>query len=223
MNNIETTLGRLATLYPWAVTVLARRGLDFCCGHETTLARACAERGLDPEEVLRELQATAPEMEEAQAADRWDERPIPELVGHILERYHAPLPEELDRLAALARKVESVHGAKPDCPVGLADLLDEVRASVGSHLDKEERILFPLILEGRGSLAHMPIRVMTQEHEDHGRNLARIRSLTGDLRVPEHACASWRDLYASLARLELDLMVHIHLENSILFPRVLNE
>jgi regulator of cell morphogenesis and NO signaling len=95
------------------------------------------------------------------------------------------------------------------------------RAAVDSHLAKEEQILFPLILSGRGKTAHMPVQVMMQEHEDHGQNLQRIRELTSNLQIPDYACASWRELYRSLAQLEVELMDHIHLENNILFPRVL--
>jgi regulator of cell morphogenesis and NO signaling len=41
--------------------------------------------------------------------------------------------------------------------------------------------------------------------------------------VPEEACAKWRELYRALAELERELMEHIALENSVLFPRALEE
>jgi regulator of cell morphogenesis and NO signaling len=37
--------------------------------------------------------------------------------------------------------------------------------------------------------------------------------------VATGACATWRALYAGLAQLETELMLHIHLENNILFAR----
>ena len=100
-------------------------------------------------------------------------------------------------------------------------MLDDVRLAVESHLAKEEQILFPLILAGRGPMAHMPVQVMVHEHRDHGQNLERIRKITADFKVPEQACASWRELYRALGELEVELMDHIHLENNILFPRAL--
>jgi regulator of cell morphogenesis and NO signaling len=121
----------------------------------------------------------------------------------------------------LAGQVERAHVDKPDCPRGLSDLLADVQAAVESHLSKEEKILFPLILAGRGQTAHMPVQAMIHEHEDHGQNLIRIRKLTKDLKLPEYACASWRELYRALGELEVELMDHIHLENNILFPRAL--
>jgi regulator of cell morphogenesis and NO signaling len=69
----------------------------------------------------------------------------------------------------------------------------------------------------------MPIRVMLQEHDDHGANLARTRALTTDFVPPPEACTTWRALYGALEKLEADLMEHIHLENNVLFPRALGD
>jgi regulator of cell morphogenesis and NO signaling len=68
-----------------------------------------------------------------------------------------------------------------------------------------------------------PIHVMEGEHDEHGRNLTRIRALTNNLTPPAEACATWRALYLRLGTLEAELMDHIHLENNVLFPRALRE
>ena len=96
-----------------------------------------------------------------------------------------------------------------------------MQASALQHLEKEERILFPAILDGAGPALAGPVHCMEAEHTDHGENLAATRALTNDLRAPAEACTTWRALYEGLASLERDLMEHIHLENNVLFPRVL--
>jgi regulator of cell morphogenesis and NO signaling len=218
MISTDQSLGDLVAANPGAAKVFRRYGLDYCCGGWQSLAQACAAEGVDAEVVLRELEITAAAEEEEA---RWDQRPIDGLIQHILDRYHAPLRTKLPRMVDLAAHVARVHADKPDRLAELASLLSDVRVAVESHLAKEEQILFPLILSGRGHNAHMPIQVMLQEHEDHGRNLRRIREVTKSLQLPPHACASWRELYWSLAELEVELMDHIHLENDILFPRAL--
>ena len=220
MMSADKTLGELVTATPAAAKVLQHHGLDFCCGGTQSLEHACQTVGLDPDAVLREIDSL-PTVKEDNT--RWDQQPLINLVQHILKRYHEPLKGEIPRLVALAVKVEEVHAGKPDCPAGLSRLLTEIQTAVESHLAKEEQILFPLIAAGQGRNAHMPIQVMLQEHEDHGRNLRRIREMTHELKAPEYACASWRELYRALAALEADLMDHIHLENNILFPRALAE
>jgi regulator of cell morphogenesis and NO signaling len=218
MPTTETTLGDLVTEQPQAARVLHRFGLDYCCGGHRTIGTACEEKGVDPRDLLRQVEEEAAP---AEPMPTWDLAPLDELIQHILTRYHQPLREELPRLVTLAERVERRHGDKAECPVGLSSLLREVMASVESHLTKEEKILFPAIEAGRGSMARMPIRAMIHEHEDHGRNLVRIRQITNDLDLPPSACATWRELYRALGELEVDLMDHIHLENNILFPRAL--
>jgi regulator of cell morphogenesis and NO signaling len=213
----HTTLADLAVTHPAASRVFLRHGLDFCCHGARPLAEACQPRGLAPEALLAEIAA-----EQATAADvRWDERPIPELVDRLVGHYHRRLREELPELVALAAKVEARHADKASCPRGLRAHLEAVHLSVTDHLAKEEMVLFPMILAGRGAMAARPIHVMEAEHVDHGENLALTRRLTADLTPPAEACASWRALYLRLRALEAELMEHIHLENNVLFRRVL--
>jgi len=218
MNENKSTLGHLAARHPAAAKVFYRYGLDYCCGGAESLESACSRLGLNPEAVLAEIDESRPLS--ADTAD-WNERPLGELIEHILSRYHVPLRAELPRLIGLADAVERVHAENASCPRGLAAHLRRMRDAVEGHLEKEEQILFPLLLAGRGAMAHMPIRVMSEEHEDHGQNLRRLHQLTAEFTLPEEACASWRELYRSLAVLEEELMNHIHLENNVLFPRAL--
>jgi regulator of cell morphogenesis and NO signaling len=216
--SVATTLADLAVSHPSASRVFHRYGLDFCCHGSRPLADACAERGLDADRVVAEI-AT----EEASASDqpRWDERPIPELVDHIVRFYHLRLRAELPELVSLAAKVETRHAEKASCPRGLRAHLEEVHRAVLEHLAKEEQILFPMIVGGRGRMAAGPIGMMESEHDDHAEALRRTRRLTADLVAPEEACPTWRALYLRLGQLESELMDHIHLENNVLFRRVL--
>lgn len=215
---ISEPLARLATTRPAAARVFHRHRLDFCCGGERTLDEACRAAGLDPELLAREIEALEGRSEPGL---RWDERPLNELIDHILTRYHEPLREELPRLAAMASKVERVHADKPHAPHGLARHLGAMIEAVEDHLEKEEQILFPAIRAGHGQGLSMPIHVMEQEHDDHGASLRRIRALTADLVPPPDACTTWRTLYVGLEEFERELMDHIHLENHVLFPRSL--
>lgn len=198
-----------------------RHHLDFCCGGRRSLADACQRRGLDPAQILREL---ADEAQRGGDATRWDARPQAELVDHIEQHYHAAHRRDLPALIDAARKVERVHADKPDVPAGLGELLVAFARDLEQHMMKEERGLFPLLRRGaRGETVYLPVRMMEADHDTHGLELAEIRRLTGDLRVPAGACATWRALYEGLAHLEAELMQHIHLENNILFSRATRE
>jgi regulator of cell morphogenesis and NO signaling len=49
-------------------------------------------------------------------------------------------------------------------------------------------VLFPMILQGQGGMAGMPIGVMRGEHDDHGVSLRRLEALTQDITLPPDAC-----------------------------------
>ncbi|MFQ5790260.1 MAG: iron-sulfur cluster repair di-iron protein [Acidobacteriota bacterium] len=218
----ENTLRDIAVEHPLSTRVLERHGIDFCCGGGVTLQQACERRGLDTETVLNEIRREIAET--GVSATRWDEEPLTALVEHILNDYHAPLREELQRLESMARKVYEVH--QDEEPGMLGELLKVVlglKVELEQHMLKEEQILFPMIQQGQGWQAEGPVSVMRQEHEEAGAALEKLRKLTKDYEVPEKACTSWRALWAGLEALEKALHQHIHLENNILFPRALKE
>jgi regulator of cell morphogenesis and NO signaling len=216
--NASITLAELAVTHPAAARVFRRHRLDFCCGGRRPLDEVCSERQLDAGAILAAIVEEDPLVTDQQ---RWDQAPLKSLVEHIVTIYHARLREQLPALIALARRVEVRHGDKAPCPRGLAGHLEAMHDAVRDHLQKEEQILFPLIVAGMGSRAGGPVLAMELEHERHGEDLAEIRRLTDDLSPPDEACTTWRALYLGLQQLEQELMEHIHLENNILFRRAL--
>jgi regulator of cell morphogenesis and NO signaling len=213
-----TTLAELTVAHPAAARVFYANRLDFCCGGRRSFADACQERGLDANAILREIK-------EADAltgpAARWDLAPLPAVVDHIVNRYHRRLRASLPHLVDMARTVETRHGDRVSCPVGLTTLLEHVQRSIFEHLEKEEAILFPVIVYRTGAPVAAPVSMMEKEHEHHKGDLMRIRALTADLTPPAEACTTWRALYTGLQQLEQELMEHIHLENNVLFRRAL--
>jgi len=215
----ETTLSDLAVTCAGASRVFYKYGLDFCCHGNVSLKKTCDRKGIDSEMLVEEIQQEVQTVNEPFI--RWDEEPLDELIGHILKRFHEAHRREFPRLIEMAKRVEAVHGTKGDCPRGLQDCLEQMFIELERHMQKEERILFPMIGEGRGALAITPVHVMEQEHEEAGENLARVRRLAHDFLAPDEACATWCALYHRLAEFEEELMQHIHLENNVLFPRAL--
>jgi len=113
----------------------------------------------------------------------------------------------------------------------VASIFSEMSDEILEHTAKEELVLFPFMrlldqdqggLKGRPcapfSTVAKPVSCLESEHEDAGAALMQLRQLTDQYTAPEGACASWQALLAGLAHLDQDLRVHIHKENSILFP-----
>ena len=218
--NAQTTLADLAVTHAGASRVFHRYGLDFCCHGNVSLKDVCEKRGIDFAKITEEIGAE--DAVDNESFDRWDERPLDALIDHILKRFHESHRSEIPRLIEMAERVEKVHHDKATCPKGVAGVLHEMQGELGQHMMKEEQILFPMILSGQGSMATGPVQVMEHEHEEAGKNLARLRELTSDYDPPEEACKTWRALFLGLGQFEKDLMQHIHLENNVLFPRALS-
>jgi len=206
------TVAEIAAVLPGSTAVFRRHKLDFCCGGEARLADAAAMRRADLATVEAELAAL--EMPELPAPAS-----TPDLIALILIRYHAVHRHELTKLVRLAWRVEAVHGDNPDCPRGLAELLDAIGTELEHHMQKEEQVLFPMMIRGGAPMIGQRIAVLRHEHENHGLHLHALAALTRDATPPHGACTTWRALYAGVRKLTDDLIEHIHLENNVLFPR----
>lgn len=227
------TVREVVQQHPAAVPVLEELGIDYCCGGGKTLEDACSAKNVPLNELLSQLEnalATRPTSEDR----RWMTSSLTELAEYIVEQHHAYAKKELPRLLALASKVHLRHGhAHPELN-RVRELVEALSNEVGSHLLKEEQILFPRLktIEDAadagikpppaffGSLFN-PIRHMLGDHDDAGELLRSLRSQTHDYTLPDDACMSYKALYQGLSDLERDLHQHIHLENNILFPRAL--
>lgn len=144
------------------------------------------------------------------------------LIELILTRYHETHRREFPEAIRLARKVEAVHAADALCPRGLADHLAFMADDLESHQQREEQVLFPMILNGGGPMIRFPIGRMMAEHTDVDEQLARLRALTHDHAAPDRACETWRTLVRACRKLDCDLTEHMRLENEVLFAPFLS-
>lgn len=214
----QSRVGEIAARHPLATRVFARHGIDFCCGGGRSLAEVCERRGFDPETLVAEIHTSLAAT--PAPGENWSEASPDDLVRHILSAYHTPLREELPRLEAMVRKVARVHGERE--PVRLPALQATylaLQADLARHMDREEAELFPPILES-GAEAGPAVADFLDDHTEVGRLLVEIRGLTDDFRLPDGACNTWSALWHGLEALETDLHHHIHLENNVLFPRL---
>ena len=217
MNFRDRSLGELALSVPRASALFRKHDLDFCCGGRQTLLKAATRQNLDLEAIESELAALSATPLEKD----WRSAPLPEIIDHIIVRYHDRHREQLPELILQATKVERVHAAKASVPRGLTKYLTMLHEELTSHMMKEERILFPIIKQGMGSQAGGPVSVMESEHDEAGELLEVIKHTTNNVTPPDDACTTWRALYNGINEMIDDLMNHISLENNVLFPRAL--
>lgn len=157
----------------------------------------------------------------------WGTCSVRELVDHILATHHESERTLLARLKNLAEAaVQRSADARPVLRK-VAATLGQLSEELLSHMDREEQVLFPLLLEreaeGRtGAPAwdrETELSRLHREHDHAGDMLQDLRILTQDYTVPADAEEHLRSLFEELKRLDEDLQLHIELENRWLFSR----
>ncbi len=225
----ETTIGEIVAARPALARVFERLGIDYCCGGKQLLSQACTRHGLDLSTTLALLEAAGGAAQAGAPAVDAAGMTLTQLADHIEQTHHSYVKNELPRLEEMADRVARKHGGRDPRLAEVHATVCQLRDEMFSHMHKEEKILFPLVraLESGspvdfhcGSIAN-PIRQMEAEHESAGEATARLRKLTDGFTPAIDACNTHRALLAGLAEFETDLHVHVHKENSILFPRAL--
>lgn len=221
----ETLVADIAAGHPHSIEVFERHGIDFCCGGRRSLRDACREHGARVEAVAAEITAAA--AREVPADRVFTDAPLGALIDHIVSRYHGALREDLPRLGRMADKVAEVHGDRHPELRDLARVYRELRSELEPHLVTEEERVFPSIrrLAESGSAAgdlSGALHALEEEHERVGAALASLRSLSRGFVVPHDGCTTYQALYEGLVRFEREMHEHVHLENNVLFPRVVS-
>lgn len=235
----QTIVGQMVTERPSRARVFEQFGIDYCCGGRQTLEAACATKDLNATDVMEELRASDATRPDEDAID-WEARGAGALADHIEQEHHGYLARELPRLSALTTKVADVHGTREPSLIELRDVYAGFASEMTEHMTKEEKVLFPWIWSlasggwcggeggvcgcagragapGRSGIVN-PVRMMMLEHEHSHEALEKMRRLTNGFTPPADACNTYRAMLAGLAELEADTHVHVHKENSILFP-----
>jgi len=220
MSYLNMLLGEIATQVPGATALLFKHKINFCCNGDKTLKAIIEKKGLKPDDIIPYIEELA---SRSSGVQDWSKVDNKSLIEHILIRYHQVHREQLTELIRLADRVETVHGSHKLCPNGLADHLVSVKQELEQHMQKEESILFPMLVGGNWPMVAGPISVMMSDHENHIESIDRIYALTNDLSLHPEACNTWRALYLGLQEFISDINMHIHIENNILFARALNK
>lgn len=211
--SLDQTVRRIAGELPGAAQIFREQGINFCCAGDVALEAAATQAGVSANALLGQLQALEAE------ASREAPDATPALIAHILTRYHETHRRELEWLIGMAVKVERVHGDHPQAPRGLSDALLAMREDLDAHMMKEERILFPAMERPDHPDVTAPILRMRDDHDEAAELLEAIEHATNGLALPEGACGSWTALYTGLRKFCDDLVMHMYLENNVLFPR----
>lgn len=225
----DTIIGDLVAHDYRAASVFKKNKIDFCCNGNRSIEDACTKKGLDTEQIVKDLNNT----NNAGTSNQTDYTswPLDLLADYVEKKHHRYVREKIQEITPFLHKIVRVHGDRHPELLEVAQLFGESAEDLTDHMVKEESILFPHIrrmVESKHSntpvsapfgTVQNPIKMMMAEHDNEGERFRKIAELTNDYTMPADGCTTYRVTFAMLKEFEDDLHLHIHLENNILFPK----
>ena len=223
--NINKTIGEIVADDFRAAEIFKSAGIDFCCGGNKSFQQACDEANIAQEELQGKLDelAGAPLVAGTNFKD-WD---ADFLCDYIVNTHHKLELDWLEQLKFYTKKIAEVHGEKHPELIEIKAVYNTIYEELVPHFQKEEKVLFPAIKETIRTETNQykpiilgAISQMHVEHEVAGGLIDKINNLSNGYKTPEDACNTFLVAYKLLEQLENDIHIHIHLENNVLFPKV---
>jgi len=214
-----------------AAAVFEKYQLDFCCRGKRTLQQACEEKNIPVEPVIEELEQVFDPVNAGQQPVV-NALTVSQLVDYIVLKHHVYVKHAMPVIYQHLERVATKHGDRFTNMPHVFQLFATLKEEMDCHMQKEEMVLFPRIKEIDSAIQNntrstldsgyisAPIHMMEAEHEEAGNLMAEIRQWTNDYTPPADACTTFRVTLAELKAFEADLHQHVHLENHVLFPRI---
>jgi regulator of cell morphogenesis and NO signaling len=214
--------------------VFRKYGIEYCCGGKWPLEMVCANKNIDINELIRELEEATRTVHVPNSLpfDEWD---IDFLADYIVHVHHHYLKNQLPEIKSTLLKFSEEHQKKYTYLPELEKTFLQLNKEMLPHIQQEEEIIFPYIrqlthaFQSRESYASLLVRtmrkpiegLMNHEHKMVAGALHKMRELTSDYTPPVNACTNHKVTFSKLKELDNDLAQHLHLENNILFPRAI--
>lgn len=216
----ERTIRDIVTSHPVAIQLFREHGIDFCCSGDQQLAEAVGELEISQKELYMALDAMKEKERPADQPDYAGMR-AGELLDHILSTHHPWLWEKLPRIHALLTESLRADGSKSPELYDIYKLYADLSGDLEPHLVREETEFAPLVAansdpERRRLLMH----VLKEDHTKTIETARKLRRAANGYALPDGADETRRELYQLLMQLDDRLHDYVHLENNLLFPKL---
>ena len=220
------TVGEIVAHDFRAAEIFKAAGIDFCCGGKKGFSETCAEKGID-ENTLKAKIDDLTNLPDNTTHNFIDWNPG-FLCDYIVNTHHKYVLKTLPELVFYTKKIAEVHGANHKELIEVASLFSQINKELLQHLDNEEKVRFPAVKEYENSSSNnlkdkilSEIKRLSDEHEFAGGAMDKINEITKGYQVPADGCNTYHVTFRLLEQFENDLHIHVHLENNILFPKLL--
>ncbi|WP_114749316.1 DUF542 domain-containing protein [Pleomorphovibrio marinus] len=213
-------------------TLFTAMGIAYSWQGQETLDQVCKRKKLNLEQVLNKLLALLHSPTERDFDfTYW---PVELLVDYIVQKYHRYIRSRVPVIKQVLNKLLFSSGEDYTLLYQVLGLFEKGAAELEKHMAREELILFPYIRKmapdekglRKFDAPHFDgvrnsILGMIRDHEREGERFQQIKSITKDFQSPKEADENYKIAMGLLRDFDHNLRKHLHLENNILFPKVL--
>lgn len=214
--------------------IFQRLGIQYCCGVRLPLETLCSQHGFDLPSLIEELRniTRITQIPSGLPFDKWD---IDFLIDYIINVHHYFIRETFPSLKEELAHFAEEHRIKYPLYSDLCTEFERLENEIVPHIQHEEESTFPYLrqvahaFEKKDSYGRLLVKTMRRplarmikdDHKIMVETMLNFRQWTDNYNHPANSCTSHRVILSRLKELDNDLAQHVHLENDVLFPRVL--
>ena len=232
---MELTLTELAIFLPETITFFEKYNLDYFQNGGITLENACIKNQLNFSELDQELNAWIEENHEP-LLPKLQDFSVQQLIQYIDTTFHAKEEEDLLKVTSFLSKILTIKNENSRVNYLVKNITIEfqkLEKQLIEHCKSEELTFFPYIKKlldvknsksnfssNQISLIKNPIRVLENEHKDSLKALQEMKELTDNFHMIDGEDI-YNQLMEALSTFNRNLHLHFHIENNLLFPKLL--
>jgi len=228
----KSTIGEIVADDFRTAAVFTKYHIDFCCKGYRTIEEVCKKRDIE-ETVLIEYIRNA-KINTANQSFDYKTWPVDVIADYLTKTHHRYIEEKAPIILQYLTKLIGVHGEIHPELHEIHTIFSKSFLDLTVHMNREEMVVFTFIIKMKNAQTQgidldtpaflsieNPIVTLKEDHEMESGRFRKIAALTNNYTPPTESCNTYKVAFAMLEEFEKDLRKHIHLENNILFPKVI--
>ncbi len=224
IKSLNLTINDILRQYPLASDIFENRGISYYKLGNAKLSDLSEEA----QKLFDEIRAKKTQVVNPLRTDYWS---ISFTIDYIINNHHTFVKECIPEIESLIGHLAHAHASsQPQFPM-ISLRFNEFKSELEEHMKDEEEIVFPsfkklekTLLQGNDANGESFKDAISWMEEDHiltGTTLRSMRNFCNNYVAPEDSSPGFKILYEELKKFESDLHFHMHLENNVLFAKVM--
>jgi len=221
--SLDLTINDILKQYPFAITILEEKGIPYYkFGHQKL-----SEINPEAKSIYEEIKLSEQLLVNPLRTNQWS---ISFTIDYIENNHHTYVKETIPELEDLIDHLVQTHSdTHPQLPM-IKERFSEFKSELFDHMNDEESIVFPSYKKLEIALKDGKLKdvkdfddAITWMEEDHiltGTSLKSMRNFCNNYISPPDSSPGFKVLFEEMKKIEIDMHFHMHLENNVLFTKV---